>query len=218
MRLFRAPDKVSLRTQTPSPLEALGIKIQAITSHKMTDSDKTSESRSKETENIQKTDDIGYMIFSAIKRLRSVAEKIPGSDTEQDSSTSSQQDTPTKIQENLSKHSNPMEQVMPLDKWKSLTMHEREQFLDQFYNIRDRYRLEREADEQCASDTLALFKCKKSFEFSFNVWRWTDRSLSFQEKVDPCLKFSESEKRCRTMMKVISQVKLLLYILMILDW
>ena len=104
---------------------------------------------------------------------------------------------------------NPMEQVLPLATWKTMRQDEREQFLDQFYPIRDRFRIIRETDEQCASEALALFMCRK--EENSSRWqsmkRMWDTNKTWEERMEPCAGLMREQKRCLILIGTAARAK-----------
>jgi hypothetical protein len=130
--------------------------------------------------------------FGVLRAGHNVIEKSPFGDVETDRSIkhtlAASEHTPAE------QDINSMESVMPIARWKIMSLKSKHHFLDQFYTIRQKYRYEREADEYCAAQELQLYNCRKDGELRWS--RLWDKSKSWQERLDACSKLATAHEHC----------------------
>ena len=135
-------------------------------------------------------DSFGRKIFRAVKQVRDFTEQPLLSDGNQSINTAE-----TESDQNLT-----MDSILSLDTWRHMLPAERHQFLDQFYSIREKFSMERDAQERCAKEELDLFRCTSAKSMFSSFFDRTAGSLS--ERVDPCLQLRHECRRCVEMMMV----------------
>lgn len=156
--------------------------------------------------------DFGWFVFQKLQELRKYSdglwtqlepesteqsashEKIPTTESQSASDPSfikqTSSDTPHLL----------MEEIMPMDTWKSMSSRERHQFLDQFYSVRDKYTMERDGNRDCAAEELAVFQCARNRTPSLG--RFLDKSRPWAERLNPCAEQDQEYRKCKEMMIV----------------
>lgn len=126
-------------------------------------------------------------LFDTVRSLHTIIDgPIGGTDTTTNS--------PPPSSTNMESPPLSMELIMPIDRWTKMSNRERNHFLDQFYPIKAKYRMHREADENCANFELDLYKCQKDGRIKWNnVW---DKSKPLKERLDACALYEEKLHKC----------------------
>jgi hypothetical protein len=132
------------------------------------------------------TPDIGKRVFGAMKTLQTFVTPA---------------DEQAEAAEPTAAPTNTMEDVLPLETWKGMSLYDRHLFLDQFYTIRDKYRMEREARELCALEEMTTWTCLQ--EQAERRWRnMFDRKKTWTERMNPCDELQAELTRCVEVMTV----------------
>ena len=101
---------------------------------------------------------------------------------------------------------NPMEEIIRLDEWSQMSHSERDTFLNQMIPLRTQYRLNRESEEQCASEALAYFRCSREAGSSLEMMKLAFSQL--RSPTDPCGHLRKAQTRCLVMMNVSMKARL----------
>lgn len=86
---------------------------------------------------------------------------------------------------------------------------QRHHWLDQFYSLREKYRLEREGKEACANEELAFFSCNRERTALSGLFK---SGATLEDRMDPCGVLRRLHEKCVWRMTV-SATRSLLFLI-----